>query len=425
MNSLTESEISSHVAAWTADGLEVLRALDADLEELEEVAAAIADLRGRIALAVEALSDLGDVGAPANAAPDRFVAAVARLSLAAQEEFDRRLAQRRAAERDTTVPTGDVVRVRSSSARRQRSGGPRATRATRSRAAVASLGARWDRFGASLAPIVERDRFRVIARATLSIGGLAAVAVLVLGVGREGGSALVEDGPTAVASQAVGGTGTPAPAVTLPPPAQDPATSDAPADPVTPATPPTAPSAPPAPAVPPAPVEAPQRVAPPVALRVAAIGAEAPVVIVGLEPDGAMEIPADVRTVGWYEPFPGAGVVPGEPGTAVIAGHVDSRTQGRGVFWPLRDLVPGDVVIVDHEDGTSTRWEVESVVRHPKADLPIEEIFTFEGEERLALVTCGGEFDRSVGSYLDNYVVTAVPLRTVDEGPAQALLPTS
>jgi len=167
----------------------------------------------------------------------------------------------------------------------------------------------------------------------------------------------------------------------------------------------------------------PVRMAPPVLLRLPSIEVDARVVVVGLEPDGAMEIPSDVRTVGWYEPFEGAGVAPGEPGTAVIAGHVDSRTQGRGAFWSLRELVPGDVVEIDHSDGTSTRWLVESVVRYPKTDIPIEEIFTFEGEERLALITCGGEFDRPTRSYLDNYVVTAVPLRTSVGGNGPSLSP--
>jgi sortase (surface protein transpeptidase) len=116
--------------------------------------------------------------------------------------------------------------------------------------------------------------------------------------------------------------------------------------------------------------------------------------------------------------------VPGEQGTAVIAGHVDSRTQGRGAFWPLRELRPGDVIEVVHEDGTSTRWRVDEVVRYPKTDIPIEDIFTFDGDERLALITCGGEFDRSAGAYLDNYVVMASPL-VLPFGPGTQPLPAS
>jgi sortase (surface protein transpeptidase) len=163
----------------------------------------------------------------------------------------------------------------------------------------------------------------------------------------------------------------------------------------------------------PAPIEEPgpeSRRALPVLLRIPVIEVDTPVVIVGLEDDGAMEIPSDVRTVGWYEPFEGGGVTPGAAGTAVIAGHVDSRVQGRGAFWLLRDLRAGDLVEIVHDDDSVTVWRVDAVIRYPKDAIPIGEIFTFSGPSRLALITCGGEFDRSIGSYLDNYVVTATPV---------------
>jgi hypothetical protein len=161
----------------------------------------------------------------------------------------------------------------------------------------------------------------------------------------------------------------------------------------------------------------------PIAVRIPAIEVDAEVVSVGLEPDGAMEIPSDVRTVGWFDPFAGSGLAPGEPGTAVIAGHVDSRVQGRGAFWLLRDLKPGDIVQVLHADGEESAWRIDEVVRYPKDDIPIEDIFTFEGPSRLALITCGGEFDRSIGSYLENYVVTAVPAMGVPGLPGTARTP--
>jgi hypothetical protein len=157
------------------------------------------------------------------------------------------------------------------------------------------------------------------------------------------------------------------------------------------------------------------RIAPPVALRVPAIEVDA-AVVVGREADGAMEIPSDVRTVGWFEPFPGAGVIPGEQGTAVIAGHVDSRTQGRGASWPLRELTAGDVIEVVHGDGTATRWRIDDVIRYPKADIPIDDSSTFDGVERLVPITCGGEFDRSLGAYLDDYIVMASPLPAATGG---------
>ena len=147
----------------------------------------------------------------------------------------------------------------------------------------------------------------------------------------------------------------------------------------------------------------------PLAVRIGAIAVDAPVVPVGLEDDGAMEIPERVAEVGWYDPD-GLGVVPGTTGTAVLAGHVDSRTQGRGVLYDLRDLRTGDTIEVDLDDGTTQRWRITEIVQYPKVDLPLADIFTWAGPERLALITCGGEFDRTERSYTDNLVVYAEPL---------------
>jgi hypothetical protein len=45
----------------------------------------------------------------------------------------------------------------------------------------------------------------------------------------------------------------------------------------------------------------------------------------------------------------------------------------------------------------------------PKDRLP-NDIHSLKGRERLVLVTCGGPFDEAGGHYLDNVVVTAVPV---------------
>ena len=160
-------------------------------------------------------------------------------------------------------------------------------------------------------------------------------------------------------------------------------------------------------------VEAPEPESAPVAdptwIRLPSIGAEAPVVNVGLEDDRSMEIPDDVSTTGWYE----LGVAPGEAsGTAVISGHVDSREQGRGAFWDLRRMDVDDIVTVDHTDGSTSEWRVVARTSYPKDELPIADIFTRFGEPRLVLITCDGYFDRDARSYSDNVVVYTVPADT-------------
>jgi hypothetical protein len=187
-----------------------------------------------------------------------------------------------------------------------------------------------------------------------------------------------------------------------PRPVEQPAASPAPAEqpverPAPPAQEPEAPA--PEPLEPPLPRQ----------LRIAEIRVDAPVVPVGLEPDGAMEIPEDVREIGWYDPD-GLGVRPGTTGTAVFASHVDSRTQGRGVLFELRRMRVDDTFEIDLEDGTTQTWRVTEVAQIPKVSMPLTEIFTWAGPSRVVIITCGGAFDRSTRSYLDNIVVYAVPV---------------
>jgi sortase (surface protein transpeptidase) len=148
-------------------------------------------------------------------------------------------------------------------------------------------------------------------------------------------------------------------------------------------------------------------VAAPTAISLPSLGVDASIVNVALEDDGGMEIPDDVSTAGWYE----LGVAPGEAsGTAVIAGHVDSESQGRGAFWDLRRMEVDDVITVDHADGSTSEWRVVARTTYPKEELPIADIFTRFGDPRLVLITCDGYFDRSARSYSDNVVVYTVPV---------------
>jgi sortase (surface protein transpeptidase) len=128
---------------------------------------------------------------------------------------------------------------------------------------------------------------------------------------------------------------------------------------------------------------------------------------VGVEPDGQMTVPAEVDRVGWYR----FGPVPGGAGSSVIAGHVDSRTQGLGAMAPLREAAPGDEVLVTDAAGAETRWRVVSRELISKQVLPLDRLFSRDGPPRLTLITCGGPFLPDLGSYQDNVVVVAEPIR--------------
>jgi sortase (surface protein transpeptidase) len=142
--------------------------------------------------------------------------------------------------------------------------------------------------------------------------------------------------------------------------------------------------------------------APPVRIRIPAIGVSAAVVRLGLNRDGTLQVPEDFGVTGWFT----GGPAPGETGPAVIAGHIDSR-RGPAVFYRLHALRPGDRVAVERADGTTVQFAVEGSAQYPKRAFPTEAVFGPSPDPLLRLITCGGAFDRSTRHYRDNVVVTA------------------
>lgn len=149
----------------------------------------------------------------------------------------------------------------------------------------------------------------------------------------------------------------------------------------------------------------PDEPAAPIRIGLPTLGTDAPVVPVGVDERGEMAVPDDVRTVGWYR----FGPVPGTAGSSVLAGHVDDRIQGRGAFYRLVELAPGDPVLVGSADGSERRYLVVDVERVDKTRLPTAQLFARDGPPLLTLITCGGEFDRAAGHFRDNVVVHARP----------------
>jgi sortase (surface protein transpeptidase) len=151
---------------------------------------------------------------------------------------------------------------------------------------------------------------------------------------------------------------------------------------------------------------APRTGPPPIGIAIPAMGLETKVVRVGVDRrTGGVEVPPDVRTVGWYRFSP----IPGEPGSSVLLGHVDSSTQGPGAFFHLASLDPGTRIRALLADRSSRTFRVVARRSYLKSRLPAA-VFARTGRPVLTLVTCGGPFDASIGHYRDNVVVYAVPV---------------
>ncbi|MGI9031737.1 MAG: class F sortase, partial [Ilumatobacteraceae bacterium] len=137
--------------------------------------------------------------------------------------------------------------------------------------------------------------------------------------------------------------------------------------------------------------------------RGAGIELSSPLQHMGLQADdGGVEVPTDFAVAGWYR----GGGRPGGPGPIVLVGHVDSRA-GPAVFYRLGELRPGDIVQITVADGSMARYAVTGTEQFPKAEFPTFAVFGATADDVVRLVTCTGEFNRSIRSYYDNLVVTA------------------
>jgi sortase (surface protein transpeptidase) len=140
----------------------------------------------------------------------------------------------------------------------------------------------------------------------------------------------------------------------------------------------------------------------PVRLWIPKIAVSTPLVRLGRLPGGSLEVPKAWDTAGWYD----GGPRPGQPGPAVILGHVDS-TSGPAVFYRLNELRPGDIVRVGLANRRILAFRVRRIARYPKDKFPTEAVYFPTLDRELRLITCGGSFDQAVRSYRDNVVVYA------------------
>ena len=139
----------------------------------------------------------------------------------------------------------------------------------------------------------------------------------------------------------------------------------------------------------------------PVSISIPAIGVDARVVRLGLNPDRTVEVPKNLADTGWFE----LGPEPGEQGSAVILGHLESLA-GPGVFDRLRELRVGQVITIRLQDGSTVRYAADSMSRVSKSRFPTDRVYAQTKQPTLRLVTCAGTMN-STGYHPDNYIVFA------------------
>ncbi len=144
----------------------------------------------------------------------------------------------------------------------------------------------------------------------------------------------------------------------------------------------------------------------PVRVEVVDRGIDGEVMVAGLGVDagGGFAEPSvdEPQLASWYN----LGPVPGERGPSVVLGHVNGGGSD-GIFAFLDMVVEGDRVIVYREDGSQIAFDVYRKQKISKLTFPHEEVFGPTDGSEIRLITCGGDLDRSAGSYRDNVIVYA------------------
>ena len=145
----------------------------------------------------------------------------------------------------------------------------------------------------------------------------------------------------------------------------------------------------------------------PVHLAIPKIGVSVRLSVLGLNKKGTVNIPTNFAVPGWYK----GDRSPGQKGSAVILGHVDSAT-GPAIFYKLDTLGLGNRIDVTLRNGKKLVFAVIGVRMYEKTNFPNHLVYGARDYPALQLVTCGGIFDPSTGHYLSNIVVFTALIKT-------------
>jgi len=140
----------------------------------------------------------------------------------------------------------------------------------------------------------------------------------------------------------------------------------------------------------------------PVRLVIPAINVDTTIEYVGNNASGDMDTSKSATDVAWYK----YGALPGDPGSAVIAGHVVGSSGQAGVFIDLAKLQKGDIISVIDAKGLSASFTVRLSQTYDPSQTD-SEVFNSSSGTHLNLITCSGDWDATSRHYLSRLVVFA------------------
>jgi Sortase domain len=140
----------------------------------------------------------------------------------------------------------------------------------------------------------------------------------------------------------------------------------------------------------------------PQSLTIPKIGTSAPIESLSLTSGDSLHAPFRWMDAGWYS----RGPRPGEPGNAVMFGHLDSYT-GPAVFWSLNTLQPGDSISIAYRDGRRLTFRVMWQHVYPTTQMPQSWMFGANRQRGVIIFTCAGIFHSGGTGYDHKLVIFA------------------
>ncbi len=122
----------------------------------------------------------------------------------------------------------------------------------------------------------------------------------------------------------------------------------------------------------------------------------------GITRKGNMSTPNNYTDVGWFK----YGVLPGQIGSAIVAGHVDNGLGFPAVFGKLNNLKIGDNVYIDSNGGSTVSFIVTKIETED-FNGPTAAVFNQNDGSYLKLITCAGVWSPAFGTHDKRLIVTA------------------
>ncbi|MDQ3077150.1 MAG: class F sortase [bacterium] len=138
-------------------------------------------------------------------------------------------------------------------------------------------------------------------------------------------------------------------------------------------------------------------------LIIPAIRVNAPVVAMGVTPEGRMAVPDNFTHIGWY----GLGTRPGTIGSAVMGAHVDNGGRVSGVFKKLQYLKIGNVIYSIDTNGATSTFKITSIKVYNYRTPVTNDVFLSNDKARLNLITCYGTWLPKENTYNKRLIVFA------------------